>query len=158
TKAFGDRAGFRLDPADARPASAQIDVDGALRGGRRTQDLGEHERIFHGHAAALPHHRRTCMGGIADEEYAARVPPLKVNPPEGVAVYRFVGVESREILMDVVAELGKAAAQSLEPPLGRIVQARLGNVSKAISAALADRAEPEETAVAEHKPQRGRAR
>jgi len=93
------------------------------------------------------------MRGIADQNHAAAMPFIERDPVDWAAMDLLVAFEGGEILLDDPAEIGKAAAQAVEPADRRLVSARFYDVAKAVGAVVAYRTQPEEAAFAEHKLQ-----
>src|SRR5947209_16939425 len=89
------------------------------------------------------------MRGIADEDDATAVPPIDVQPFDRTAMELLVALQRSQIVSHQSAEPGEALANPFQSALQRIVEARFGRIGKTVRAAPADRAQSEETPIAE---------
>jgi len=112
------------------PTPRGIGAEGILYLICRAQEFRQHDRVFHRHAAALPHHRRTRMGGVADQHDTAAAPFVELQPFDRSAVNFLVLLQTGEILLYHWAKPSKAIAEPPEPALHRILQPRSGHVAK----------------------------
>ena len=139
-------------PADTRPPSRNILVE-------RRQDIvadqafGQHPCVLHRHAAALAHHRRARVRGIADEDHLIMMPLLGRHPLDRPAMDLLVAGQRAEILMDAVTKTGKAPTQPIKPTSHRFASPRPGDVAETVGALAAYWAKPEKATITQKKPQ-----
>jgi hypothetical protein len=91
------------------------------------------------------------MGGIADQNDPATVPFLDREPINGAAMNLIVVFQRGEVLANDSPKIIKTLTQAVKPASRRLMLARSGRVAKAIRAAVAYRAKPKETILAQQK-------
>jgi len=86
--------------------------------------------------------------GIADEHHATALPLVEFHPLHGRAVDLLVARERDQVLRHWPPECREAGAQPFKPTDLRIVEARLGDIPKAIGVSVAYGHQPKEAFLA----------
>ena len=91
------------------------------------------------------------MSGVTDEHDAAAIPLRLIHPFYGRAVDLLVAVQGREKRLNRLGKPIKATPQARQPAAHVIVEMRLGNMTKSVSAAAAHRTETEEAPISKEE-------
>src|SRR5207237_5625694 len=109
--------------------------------------LGQYPRILDRHAATLTHHRRAGVGGVPDEDHAAGVPLLLLDPLDPRAVDLLVAAENAEVLAHRRAEMSEPVPQALQAAGEGVARVIGAEIAEPVGMARRDRAQPEEASL-----------